>query len=168
MGRRPADWREPLAPRERTPDDFAIGEEIAPAYQLDRVLGRSDERNRVQARVHQAAEEAFALHGRHHRRQRDGPSNPRDAARDPPRQPGSTPAHESIGRCHTCLYSKIAACSYTEAMPDVLIIGGGFGGLYAARHFRRQPVNVTIVDKRNHHVFQPLLYQVAMAALSPG
>jgi NADH:ubiquinone reductase (H+-translocating) len=53
-------------------------------------------------------------------------------------------------------------------MPDVLIIGGGFGGLYAARHFRRQRVNVTIVDKRNHHVFQPLLYQVAMAALSPG
>ena len=49
-----------------------------------------------------------------------------------------------------------------------MIIGGGFGGLYAARRFRRQPVDVTIVDKRNHHVFQPLLYQVAMAALSPG
>jgi NADH:ubiquinone reductase (H+-translocating) len=53
-------------------------------------------------------------------------------------------------------------------MPQVLIVGGGFGGLYAARQFRRQPVDVTIVDKRNHHVFQPLLYQVAMAALSPG
>jgi NADH dehydrogenase len=53
-------------------------------------------------------------------------------------------------------------------MPQVLIVGGGFGGLYAARRFRRQPVDVTIVDKRNHHVFQPLLYQVAMAALSPG
>ena len=53
-------------------------------------------------------------------------------------------------------------------MPRVVIIGGGFGGLYAARRFRRQPVDVTIVDKRNHHVFQPLLYQVAMAALSPG
>jgi NADH dehydrogenase len=53
-------------------------------------------------------------------------------------------------------------------MPQVLIIGGGFGGLYAARQFRRQPVDVTIVDKRNHHLFQPLLYQVAMAALSPG
>jgi NADH dehydrogenase len=49
-----------------------------------------------------------------------------------------------------------------------VIIGGGFGGLYAARRFRRQPVDVTIVDRRNHHVFQPLLYQVAMAALSPG
>ena len=53
-------------------------------------------------------------------------------------------------------------------MPRVLIVGGGFGGLYAARRFRRQPVSVTLVDRRNHHVFQPLLYQVATAALSPG
>jgi NADH dehydrogenase len=53
-------------------------------------------------------------------------------------------------------------------MPQVLIVGGGFGGLYAARKFRGQPVDVTVVDKRNHHLFQPLLYQVAMAALSPG
>ena len=53
-------------------------------------------------------------------------------------------------------------------MPQVLIVGGGFGGLYAARALRREPVDLTIVDKRNHHVFQPLLYQVAMAALSPG
>lgn len=53
-------------------------------------------------------------------------------------------------------------------MRQVLIVGGGFGGLYAARRFRGQPVDVTIVDKRNHHLFQPLLYQVAMAALSPG
>jgi NADH:ubiquinone reductase (H+-translocating) len=53
-------------------------------------------------------------------------------------------------------------------VPRVLIVGGGFGGLYAAREFRRQPVDVTIVDRRNHHVFQPLLYQVATAALSPG
>ena len=53
-------------------------------------------------------------------------------------------------------------------MPRVLIVGGGFGGLYAARAFKRQAVDVTIVDRRNHHVFQPLLYQVATAALSPG
>jgi NADH:ubiquinone reductase (H+-translocating) len=52
--------------------------------------------------------------------------------------------------------------------PHVVIIGGGFGGLYAARVFRHARVRVTIVDRRNHHVFQPLLYQVAMAALSPG
>jgi NADH dehydrogenase len=53
-------------------------------------------------------------------------------------------------------------------MTRVVIVGGGFGGLYAARALRRAPVRVTVVDRRNHHVFQPLLYQVAMAALSPG
>src|SRR6187549_80537 len=53
-------------------------------------------------------------------------------------------------------------------MPRVVIVGGGFGGLYAARAFRREPVEVAVVDRRNHHLFQPLLYQVAMAALSPG
>ena len=52
--------------------------------------------------------------------------------------------------------------------PRVVIVGGGFGGLYAAKQFRGQPVSVTILDRRNHHVFQPLLYQVASAALSPG
>jgi len=54
------------------------------------------------------------------------------------------------------------------ADPHVVIVGGGFGGLYAARALRRAPVRVTLVDRRNHHVFQPLLYQVAMSALSPG
>src|SRR3954471_7354986 len=54
------------------------------------------------------------------------------------------------------------------ADPHVVIVGGGFGGLYAARALRRAPVRVTVVDRRNHHVFQPLLYQVAMSALSPG
>jgi len=50
----------------------------------------------------------------------------------------------------------------------VVIVGGGFGGLYAARALRKAPVEVTLVDRRNHHLFQPLLYQVATAALSPG
>jgi NADH:ubiquinone reductase (H+-translocating) len=50
----------------------------------------------------------------------------------------------------------------------VVIVGGGFGGLYAARSLRRAPVRVTVIDRRNHHVFQPLLYQVATAALSPA
>ena len=53
-------------------------------------------------------------------------------------------------------------------MARIVIVGGGFGGLYAARAFKGEPVDVTVVDRRNHHVFQPLLYQVAMAALSPG
>jgi NADH:quinone reductase (non-electrogenic) len=54
------------------------------------------------------------------------------------------------------------------ADPHVVIIGGGFGGLFGARAFRRAPVQVTLVDRHNHHVFQPLLYQVATAGLSPG
>jgi NADH:ubiquinone reductase (H+-translocating) len=52
--------------------------------------------------------------------------------------------------------------------PHVVIVGGGFGGLYAARAFKGAAVRVTVIDRRNHHVFQPLLYEVAMAALSPG
>jgi len=52
--------------------------------------------------------------------------------------------------------------------PRVIIVGGGFGGLYAARALAGAPVAVTLLDRRNHHVFQPLLYQVAAAALSPG
>ena len=50
----------------------------------------------------------------------------------------------------------------------VVILGGGFGGLYTAKAFRHAPVEVTLVDKRNFHLFQPLLYQVATGALSPG
>lgn len=53
-------------------------------------------------------------------------------------------------------------------VPHVIIAGGGFGGLYAARALRRAPVRITLLDRKNHHVFQPLLYQVATAALSPG
>lgn len=50
----------------------------------------------------------------------------------------------------------------------VVIIGGGFGGLSAARALRRSPVEVTLIDRRNFHLFQPLLYQVATGGLSPG
>src|SRR5438270_10629323 len=50
----------------------------------------------------------------------------------------------------------------------VVIIGGGFGGLYAAQALRRAPVQVTLIDRRNFHLFQPLLYQVATGGLSPG
>ncbi|MFL5614649.1 MAG: NAD(P)/FAD-dependent oxidoreductase [Gemmatimonadaceae bacterium] len=54
------------------------------------------------------------------------------------------------------------------ALPRVLIIGAGFGGLYAAREFRDTLTNVTVVDRSNHHTFQPLLYQVATATLAPS
>ncbi|HWU91032.1 MAG TPA: NAD(P)/FAD-dependent oxidoreductase [Kofleriaceae bacterium] len=52
--------------------------------------------------------------------------------------------------------------------PHVVIIGGGFGGLEAAKALAKAPVTVTLIDRRNHHLFQPLLYQVATAALNPG
>jgi len=52
--------------------------------------------------------------------------------------------------------------------PHVVIIGAGFGGLYAARSLARRHVRITVVDRKNHHVFQPLLYQVATAKLSPA
>jgi len=52
--------------------------------------------------------------------------------------------------------------------PHVVIVGGGFAGLDAARALRNRAVRVTVVDRHNHHVFQPLLYQVATAGLSPG
>lgn len=52
--------------------------------------------------------------------------------------------------------------------PHVVIIGGGFGGLYAAKSLKNAPVKVTLIDRRNFHLFQPLLYQVATGGLSPG
>src|SRR5580704_11023547 len=52
--------------------------------------------------------------------------------------------------------------------PRVAIVGAGFAGLTAARRTARLPVQVSVIDRRNHHTFQPLLYQVATAGLSPG
>jgi NADH dehydrogenase len=53
-------------------------------------------------------------------------------------------------------------------MKKVIIIGSGFGGLSAAKDLSRQDFQITIIDRTNHHLFQPLLYQVATAALSPA
>jgi NADH dehydrogenase FAD-containing subunit len=55
-----------------------------------------------------------------------------------------------------------------EKRPRVVIVGGGFGGLAAARALRHAPVDVILVDRANHHLFQPLLYQVATSILAPG
>ena len=68
--------------------------------------------------------------------------------------------------------------AYTDAMslnsrepsaePHVVIVGAGFGGLMAARALGRTGARVTVIDRTNHHLFQPLLYQVATAALNPS
>src|ERR1700694_5673807 len=52
------------------------------------------------------------------------------------------------------------------SLPGVVILGCGFGGLWAAQGLRRAPVDVTVIDRTNHHLFSPLLYQVATAGLS--
>ena len=56
----------------------------------------------------------------------------------------------------------------SKTQPRVVIVGAGFGGLNTARTLAREPLQITIVDRKNHHTFQPLLYQVATAGLSPG
>src|SRR5438445_5417333 len=56
----------------------------------------------------------------------------------------------------------------SDAMPRVVIVGGGFGGLAAAKALRKTNARVILIDRQNHHLFQPLLYQVATSVLSPG
>jgi glycine/D-amino acid oxidase-like deaminating enzyme len=67
------------------------------------------------------------------------------------RRPGCAIGDTSVGQTHR-----------------VVILGGGFGGLNAAQKLKRAPVEVTLIDRRNFHLFQPLLYQVATGSLSPG
>jgi len=55
-----------------------------------------------------------------------------------------------------------------QSKPKVVILGAGFGGLEVAKTLRRAPVEITLIDRQNYHCFQPLLYQVATAALSPA
>jgi NADH dehydrogenase len=61
-----------------------------------------------------------------------------------------------------------AAKTGGRVRPKVVIVGGGFGGINAAKGLADAPVDVTLVDRRNYYLFQPLLYQVALAVLSPG
>src|SRR6266852_2522638 len=55
-----------------------------------------------------------------------------------------------------------------EARPRVVVVGGGFAGLFATRALRRAPVSVTLIDRAGHHLFQPLLYQCSTGILSEG
>src|SRR3989442_1181158 len=62
----------------------------------------------------------------------------------------------------------VAGARQPTGLPPVLIRGGGCGGISAAKALRDAPVRVTVVDRRNHHLFQPMLYQVATAGLNPS
>ena len=66
--------------------------------------------------------------------------------------------------------TKLEAVPRTDApaRPHVVIVGAGFGGLNAAKALSGAPVDVTVIDRRNYHLFQPLLYQVATAGLTPA
>ena len=63
---------------------------------------------------------------------------------------------------------SVGAAAGGRRRPRVVVIGGGFGGMHAAQGLEHVPVDVTLVDRRNYHLFQPLLYQVALAELSPA
>jgi len=62
----------------------------------------------------------------------------------------------------------MAASGTVAARHRVIVVGGGFGGLLAVRALRRAPVDITLIDRRNFHLFEPLVYQVATGALASG
>src|SRR5580700_5506783 len=67
-----------------------------------------------------------------------------------------------------CGTTNARARRYMSGRWRVIIVGGGFGGLHAAQTLKSADVDVTLIDQRNYHLFQPLLYQVATGSLSPG
>ena len=86
-------------------------------------------------------------------------------AAEEPSKPDGRAREEGVPRSHFGLGSAEGG---RERPPQVVIIGGGFGGLYAAKALKKTPVQVTLLDRRNFHLFQPLLYQVATGGLSPA
>src|SRR6476659_3377585 len=78
-----------------------------------------------------------------------------------------TAGHDGPGRAKEPMPMRNDKSS-AAGRPRVVIIGGGFGGLNAAMGLGKADVDVTVVDRRNYHLFQPLLYQVATAGLSPA
>src|SRR5688572_11967794 len=93
-------------------------------------------------------------------------------ARSVPRWPRSTEPFHGISRAIRPTFASSGAVRYDshemKLRRQVIVVGGGFGGLNLARALARAPVHVTLLDRQNHHLFQPLLYQVAMAGLAPG
>src|SRR5262245_17403544 len=77
------------------------------------------------------------------------------------------PAGQGSAHWHaSCDWQSGRERAMPEHRPRVVIVGGGFGGLAAAKALRRTPADVVLIDRTNHHVFQPLLYQVATSVLS--
>src|ERR1700719_2033915 len=76
-------------------------------------------------------------------------------------EPATTAAAQNIP-------AESAIQNPTTVIPRVVIVGAGFGGLKAARALRHVPARVTVIDRQNHHLFQPLLYWIATAGLSPA
>jgi NADH dehydrogenase/putative oxidoreductase len=74
----------------------------------------------------------------------------------------------SVDRAVGSALARMAPAPDRSSLPHVVIVGGGFGGIEAARGLAHAPCRVTVIDRRNHHLFQPLLYQVATAGLSPA
>jgi NADH dehydrogenase len=79
-----------------------------------------------------------------------------------------TPKIPAVGQSPISAIWSDGDMSDINAKHKVVIVGGGFGGLLAAQGFNKQPVDVTVIDRRNFHLFQPLLYQVATGGLSPA
>lgn len=74
----------------------------------------------------------------------------------------------NASRANVVQSERVDVSNKAMTRPHVVIVGSGFGGLEAARAFNNIPVQLTVIDRRNHHLFQPLLYQVATAGLSPA
>src|SRR5688572_12781301 len=74
----------------------------------------------------------------------------------------------AMARAERVETTSLSTADEPSRLPRVVVVGAGFGGLAAATGLRKAPVAVTVIDKRNYHLFQPLLYQVATAALSPA
>jgi NADPH-dependent 2,4-dienoyl-CoA reductase/sulfur reductase-like enzyme len=81
---------------------------------------------------------------------------------------GSADSSLARARASRCGRGSVARVNATDSNHRVVIVGAGFGGLFAARVLRRAPVEVTVIDRTNHHLFQPLLYQAATGILSAG
>src|SRR6266496_6330801 len=98
------------------------------------------------------------------------PRRPRSVFPPPPASGGreTTPVDLTRPRARSTTVATSLPSCHMDPRPRVVIIGSGFAGLYCARALKGAPVEVTIVDRRNHHLFQPLLYQVATAGLNPS